>query len=266
MTCKQRFPFRFGTTSYIIPADIIPNVEYLKDRVDDVELVLFESDEFSNLPSISDMQKLADIAIESSLTYSVHLPLDVYFGNHDKKERERSVSKCFRIIQLTRQLPKSAYVLHFEAGPGIDINRFSDERKTQFMNALRDSVSMLLAGTNEAPSMFCVENLNYPFELVWPVVQESGLSVTLDVGHLEYYGFPTAQYLEKYFSKAKVLHMHGTLDGKDHNSLSFLKQETLDMVMNALMEKKDTERVITMEIFSQDDFESSCKVMQQFLH
>jgi hypothetical protein len=60
--------------------------------------------------------------------------------------------------------------------------------------------------------------------------------------------------------------MHGTLDGKDHNSLSFLKQETLDMVMNALMEKKDTERVITMEIFSQDDFESSCKVMQQFLH
>ena len=43
--------FRIGATSYIIPADILPNVEYLAPQVDDVELVLFETDEYgSNLP------------------------------------------------------------------------------------------------------------------------------------------------------------------------------------------------------------------------
>ena len=154
MTCKQRFPFRFGTTSYIIPADIIPNVEFLKEKVDDIELVLFESDEFSNLPSSADMQKLADIARESSLTYSVHLPLDVYLGHSDSNERDRSVRKCLRIIELTRNLPKSAYVMHFEAGPGIDINGFSSEENTLFVEALRDSIAKLLSSTDEASSTF----------------------------------------------------------------------------------------------------------------
>ena len=265
MTCKQRFPFRFGTTSYIIPADIIPNVEFLKEKVDDIELVLFESDEFSNLPSAADMQKLADIARESSLTYSVHLPLDVYLGHIDRNERDRSVRKCLRIIELTRNLPKSAYVMHFEAGQGIDINGFSSEENTLFVEALRDSIAKLLSSTDEASSTFCVENLNYPFELVWPVVEESALSVTLDVGHLEYYGFPTALYLERYLHKAKVLHMHGTLERKDHHSLALMKPEALNLVMKALAEDNAIERVMTLEIFSQDDFNSSCTALQRFL-
>ena len=264
MSCKQRFPFRFGTTSYIIPADIIPNVEFLRDKVDDIELVLFESDEFSNLPSAIDMQRLVSLAIDSGLTYSVHLPLDVYLGHPDRIERERSVGKCLRIIELTRDLPKSAFVMHFEAGAGVDINAFSPEEKHLFVESLRDSVAMLLKGTDELPSTFCAENLNYPFELVWPVVEEFGLSVTLDVGHLEYYGFPTADYLRLYMHKAKVLHVHGTVDGKDHNSLGYLKPEALELLMNALIEEPSLSRVFTMEIFSQEDFESSCGVMERF--
>ena len=31
-----RLPFRLGTSSYIIPADILPNVDFLKDKVDDI--------------------------------------------------------------------------------------------------------------------------------------------------------------------------------------------------------------------------------------
>lgn len=64
MASTHAFPFRFGTTSYIIPDEIIPNVEFLKDRVDDIELVLFESDEFSNLPGRDDIGRLSDIADE----------------------------------------------------------------------------------------------------------------------------------------------------------------------------------------------------------
>ena len=40
-----KYPFRLGTTSYIIPADILPNVIYLSDQVQDIELILFEVDD-----------------------------------------------------------------------------------------------------------------------------------------------------------------------------------------------------------------------------
>jgi hypothetical protein len=30
------YPFRLGTTSYIIPADILPNAQYLADKVQDI--------------------------------------------------------------------------------------------------------------------------------------------------------------------------------------------------------------------------------------
>ena len=44
--------FHIGATSYVIPADLAPNAEYLATRVDDMELVLFESPEWgSNFPT-----------------------------------------------------------------------------------------------------------------------------------------------------------------------------------------------------------------------
>jgi sugar phosphate isomerase/epimerase len=258
------FPFWLGTSSYIIPDDILPNVRYLAGKVEDVELVLFESDEFSNLPSPEVITELVALAAEHGLTYSVHLPLDVYLGNPSREERERSVGKCRRIIDLTEALPKSAFVMHFEAGKGVDINAFSEEERTQFVESLADSARMLLDGCGHPASMFCAENLNYPFELVWPVIEQFGFSVTLDVGHLEYYGFPTADYLAHYLSRTKVLHMHGTTDGRDHNSLAFMRPEALDLVIEALRKADGPPKVFTLEIFSEADFLSSVETLERF--
>ena len=260
----NRFPFRLGTSSYIIPDDILPNARYLAGKVEDVELVLFESDEFSNLPSPEVIRELVVLAAEHDLTYSVHLPLDVYLGNPSRAERERSVGKCRRIIDLTEALPKSAFVMHFEAGKGVDINVFSDAERALFVESLADSARMLLYGCGHPPEMFCAENLNYPFELVWPVIEQFGFSVTLDVGHLEFYGFPTADYLARYLPRAKVLHMHGTTEGRDHNSLAFMRPEALDMVVEALRKADGPPKVFTLEIFSEADFLSSCKSLERF--
>lgn len=260
----KKYPFRLGTSSYIIPDDILPNVRYLAGKVQDIELVLFESDEFSNLPTPEVISELVALAAEHGLTYSVHLPLDVYLGNDDRRERERSVGKCHRIIELTKALPKSAFVMHFEAGKGVDINSFSDEERVRFADNLADSATMLLDGCGEPASMFCAENLNYPFEIVWPVVEQFGFSVTLDVGHLEYYGFPTADYLERYLSRAKVLHMHGTKEGRDHNSLAYMNPKALDLVVEALRREGGEPKVFTLEIFSEEDFLSSVETLVRF--
>jgi sugar phosphate isomerase/epimerase len=261
----KRYPFRLGTSSYIIPDDILPNVRYLAGKVEDVELVLFESDEFSNLPSPEVIAELVELAAEHGLTFSVHLPLDVYLGSPDRAERERSAGKCRRIIDLTEALPKSAFVMHFEAGRGVDINAFSKTERQRFADNLADSARMLLDGCGHPPELFCAENLNYPFELVWPVIEEYGFSVTLDVGHLEFYGFPTAEYLERYLSRARVLHMHGTTEGRDHNSLAFMRSEALDMVVDALRREPGEPKVFTLEIFSEADFLSSCETLERYL-
>lgn len=265
MTKGLRYPFRLGTSSYIVPADIVPNVLYLAGRVEDIELVLFESDEFSNLPTAEDIATLAALGAEHGLTYSVHLPLDVYLGHPDRQERERSVGKCRRIIELVRALPKSAFVMHFEAGPGVDINGFSADESRLFADNLRDSSAMLLDGCGEPASMFCAENLSYPFDLVWPVIEEYGFSVTLDVGHLEYFGFPTREHLQRYLPRTKVLHMHGTKEGRDHNSLAFMRREALRMVISALETIGGDLRVFTLEIFSEADLESSIEALESCL-
>jgi sugar phosphate isomerase/epimerase len=262
MNSKGRYPFRLGTTSYIVPDEIIPNVRYLSDKVEDIELVLFESDEFSNLPSPEEIRVLAGIAGEHGLTYSIHLPLDVYLGHNDRAERLRSVGKCLRVIDLVRELPRSAWVMHFEAGAGIDINAFPGAEQQRFADNLRESSTMLLEGSGEPPADFCTENLNYPFDIVWPVVEESGFSVTLDVGHLEFYGFPTAEYLRRYLPMIRVLHMHGTTEGKDHNSLAFMNPDALDLVLSALAADAGRERVFTLEIFSEPDLLSSIKALE----
>jgi hypothetical protein len=92
----KKTPFRIGTTSYIIPADILPNAAYLAGKVDDVELVLFEVEEGGgNLPDENTLAQLADIARRNDLTYTVHLPLDLRLGDDDLS-RERSTRKALQ--------------------------------------------------------------------------------------------------------------------------------------------------------------------------
>ncbi|ASQ91644.1 xylose isomerase [Prosthecochloris sp. GSB1] len=265
MRCKRQFPFRLGTTSYIIPAGIVPNIEYLCDKVDDVELVLFESDEMSNLPSPGDIERLAGIAREHDLTYSVHLPLDVYLGHDDPEVRERSVQKCLRVIELTESLAPSAYVMHAEAGERVDVNGFPDAGKRAFAEHVASSLERLFSATGVKPSECCVETLNYPLDLLGEVISSFGLSVTLDVGHLELYGFPVDEHLRRYLPLARVFHMHGIKEGRDHNGLQHMRKETLDKVVRVLRDAPDSRRVFTMEIFSEKDLRASCETMAGYL-
>ena len=103
---------RVGTTSYIKPADILPNVRYLAPLVDDIELVLFESAEASNLPDERTIAELASLASEHDLTYTVHFPLDIFPGSRDEAERAEAAMMLNGIVSLTEELDPFGYVLH----------------------------------------------------------------------------------------------------------------------------------------------------------
>ncbi len=110
----NNFPFRLGTTSYTIPADILPNAHYLADKVKDIELILFEVDDGpNNLPSPEVIDELAQIAKQHDMTFTVHLPLDLKLGD-DGSERDLSLVKAKRVMECVRGLNPWAYVLHLD--------------------------------------------------------------------------------------------------------------------------------------------------------
>ena len=258
MTLKGRFPFRLGTTSYIIPADILPNVRYLAPQVDDIELVLFESDEMSNIPSPDDVRVLKALAEDSALTFTVHLPLDTAMGHADEAIRRASVEKCLRVIERMAPVEPFAYVTHFH---GDRRGQSPSEDMPRWLNQHRASMDELL--TAAPADMFCVETLDYPFALVEDIVAEYDTAVCLDVGHLIHNGHAVSDHLDRLLPRTRVLHIHGVADGNDHRDLSHLEHDTLHDVIRRLSRPAEPPRVFTMEIFGEPDFTQSIATLRR---
>jgi sugar phosphate isomerase/epimerase len=260
---KRAFPFRLGTTSYIVPDDIVPNLLYLQGRVDEVELLLFESDQCSNLPARSVGLEIARLGQEAELTYTVHLPLDTRLGSADEAERLASVGKCRRVIERMAPVAPFAWILHLHGDrrgdpPSDDASRWIEQN--------RRSLHELLEG-GPASRMFCVETLDYDFERIADLVEAFDLSVCLDIGHLLVHGRDVTAHLDRWMERARVFHLHGVdAEGKDHNHLGHLPPGLLEDLAKRLSGlPAGDERVVTMEVFRQNDFERSMGVVAERL-
>ncbi len=257
---KGRFPFRLGTTSYIIPADILPNVEFLAPLVDDVELVLFESDEHSNLPDAATVERLARLGREHGLSYTLHLPLDARLGDGDEAARRRSVGKCLAIVERMWALAPLASAIHFDwdgrGGLPADLPAWREQLS-------RSVAEMLTAGLDSRD--LCVETLSYPFEAVEPVILERDLSVCMDVGHLLLMGRSPEEFLDRHLGRCRIVHLHGIVDGRDHRGLSGLDPELLARLVERLSGEGAGDRIVSLEVFSRPDFEESTAILERFV-
>ena len=258
---KNRFPFRLGTTSYIIPDDMLPNIRYIGPFIDDVELVLFESDDISNLPDKAAVKELKSLKERCNLSYTVHLPLDIELGSLDPITRKRSVEKCFKIIDLCSALDPFAYIVHFH---GHRRGKVPSDHIRLWRKALAASARELAERTR-SPEMLCVETLDYPFDLISDIVIDAGMSVCLDVGHLAFYQYNVEKYFKTYWDRCRVIHLHGNIDGKDHRDIRHLDAAVMASLVAQLSKQNNRERVLTLEIFSQADLSESLKVMERYL-
>jgi sugar phosphate isomerase/epimerase len=255
-------PFRLGTTSYISPAEILPNVRSLQGTVEDIEIVLFESDEVSNYPSPREIEELAAIGRENGLSYTIHLPLDVLLGDPEPRIRRRAVDTCLRAIDATAGLRPHGYIVHFRGLPTDDHQQWLDE---SWLAHLDQSVDQLI-GHLDNPRLLCAETLSYPFHLVEKLIERQDLSICLDVGHIVFYGQPLGLYLHRYLSRARIIHLHGNSGGRDHLDLGRLPAATLDLLFTSLATlPKVNDLVVTLEIFSATDLEISRAVVEKYL-
>jgi sugar phosphate isomerase/epimerase len=256
---KGRFPFRLGTTSYIVPADILPNAEHLAPLVDDVELVIFESPEQSNLPDSATVQRLAELGRERDLSYTLHLPLDLRLGDADETVRGQSVAKLLAVAERFWPLQPRALVVHFDwdgrGGLPADLAGW----RARLALSVRE---LLLAGLR--PRDLCVETLAYPFEVVEPVVLKHDLSICMDVGHLLLKGWPPEQFdafLDRHLERCRIVHLHGIVDGRDHADLGGMDRGLLTHLIVQFACAGAADRIVTLEVFSQADLEKSLAVL-----
>lgn len=257
--------FRIGTTSYIIPADILPNVEFLASRVDDVELVLFETDEYgSNLPDAALCERLNELAAAHGLTYTVHLPLDLRLGDGGE-EAHISLIKARRVIEATRALQPYAYTLHLD-GNALPASALGPptlppslpEREQGALAAWQENARRALeivCGWLDEPERLCVENLErWDPEAFAPLVGALPVSRTIDIGHLWLQKADPLEHLARWVGRARVVHLHGIAE-RDHTSLAHVPPERLDPVVALLAARFSG--VLTLEVFNHADWASS---------
>ena len=123
--------WRLGVPSYVYPADILPNVEALGPRVDDIELVLFESQEAANIPAPDAVARLAELGVGDTA-----------------RERKSLVAQAVRdtaeLLGNTPAVARSSYIDPrvidaYDEGRVVDARRGSGE--TELCKLLLDSSS-----------------------------------------------------------------------------------------------------------------------------
>jgi sugar phosphate isomerase/epimerase len=234
----------------VLADDILPNVRYLADKVEDIELVLFEvDDEWNNLPTAREIDELASIATSADLTFTVHLPLDLKMGGQDD-QLHTSLEKARQVIECTQALEPYAYVLHLD---GKDVEDYP-----LWVEQAARSLELTGVWTGD-PTLLAVENLeNYPLDFIDPVLDRCPVSRCIDIGHLWLEGHDPVLFLQKHLARGRVVHLHG-IGTRDHQSLAHMKTSQLEAVLNAL---DSFEGVMTIEIFNQADLESSLEALR----
>jgi sugar phosphate isomerase/epimerase len=253
---KGVFPFRLGTTSYIYPDQIVPNVAKLAPFLDEIELVLFESEGQDNYPGEMELRDMMNFCLKGEVSFNIHLPIDLFLGDKNEEIRSRGVSVVKRVINRTLCLKPSLYTLHFDL-------RDKNGREESDIDAWRGRIIRSASEITKwgiEPSRISIETLSYPFEWIEDIVREFGFSICLDIGHLLVSRQEIARYLENYLSKTSIIHLHGVENGVDHLGIDRLNGKMVDLIVSKLQRFTG---VLSVEVFSFEDLKNSLEVLEQ---
>ncbi|MBX3014707.1 MAG: hypothetical protein KF832_24520 [Caldilineaceae bacterium] len=258
----RQLPFRVGTTSYIIAADLLPNAQWLADYVQDMQLVLFDlPDGPSNLPSAATVAALAALGRDQDLTYTVHLIEDLTAA--PPPILHPSMQKAQAVITQTAALTPWSYVLHLE-GRSVRAPATAPATLTAWQQAMSATLQHLADWLGDGRQL-AVENLEgYPPTFVEPVVNQTTASRCFDIGHLWLDGYEPLPLLAAALPQTRVIHLHGLHEGRDHQSLAHLSPAQLDPIITLLLRQGYT-GVLTLEIFGEADFWSSLEALHASL-
>lgn len=256
---KERVPgLRIGGTSFMVKEDYLPAVRACARYADDLSLLLLEAGEGGKwLISPACVRELKAIADGEGLTWNVHLPTDGDFGT---PERARALTdNVLRAIDLTRVLSPHTWVLHV----------VTDKTPASTMRPplAPDQRALMLAALEEirpelpTPGHLALENLErHPLDYLDGIIEQTDFSRCFDIGHVWKEGELPETLLPLWRERIRMCHIHG-LHGRDHQSLHHMPPERLDALLH-LMWRTGFDRLLTIEVFSLEDYRNSCRAMR----
>ena len=253
---KKAFPFRLGTTSYIYPAPILPNVERLGPFLDEIELVLYESRGDDNLPAQTEIDRLKELSIEMGVTFNVHLPIDIFLGDPSRAVRSEGIEVVKKFIERTRPLFPSTYTLHFSLRNRQDQDAPDPDRWRA--DLAKSSEEILRLGIE--PSSVSIETLGYPYEWIEDIVGAARFSICLDIGHILISKRDLNDAFDRYLDRTSIIHLHGFQDGVDHLGIDRMSENVLGQIFSRL---RDYKGVLSLEVFSFEDLSRSLPLLEE---
>jgi len=246
---KRQYPWRLGATSFVVPADMTENVRLLAPLVDDVQLLFFESAAKSALSHPLEISELIRLRQEHALSYTAHLPLDIRLGSDRRDEREAGIAEICRLVEELSPLIPLSYDLHLLREDELPLERWLDN--------LARGLQSLAESLGAEKKMVAVENIDYPYGLVAPLVAENGFSHCLDWGHLLRYGHDGQEALAM-LPQTRHLHYHGVQGERDHQALRDPAEAAL--LAEALI-AADFQGVVTLELYSLERLSASLALL-----
>ena len=258
----QRLKFgslRMGGTSWVVAGGLADNAKALSQEVSDMEIVLFDTPQASNIPTSDEILRLKELCGELDISCTVHFPTDLCLSQ-GKKQQTACEDSCLEIAELFAPLEPFAWILHLDGDiRGEDIPSYNIERWRTLANSSLNSIAVKTGFAQK----ICVETLDYDFCYADDIVLQNGLSICTDVGHLVRYRRDVTAALQKYLPHTKVLHIHGVkADGTDHVDMSYFDTELLREVLSLCDD--GIERVMSMEVF-EEDYHKSLEVFKDLL-
>ena len=162
--------FKLGTTSFIYPDHIGPNVKKLGRHFDEIELLIFESKPLAYLPSSAEIDELVKLSTDLSVTFNVHLPTDIFLASTSMVIRQDALDTLERVVTLVAPLCPTTHTLHLDLTTqdrlaGQDGILAFQERAIKGLERL--------AGRVPYPGKITIENLDFPPEILFPLLDET---------------------------------------------------------------------------------------------
>ncbi len=255
-TYKQRYPFRLSTTSFIYPADYATNVRHLGPIVDEIELLLLES---NHLPSRQEIAELKIMAQDLGIVYNVHLPMDVALADASTAERNRSGETVAKAIDLVNPLEATTHTLHL----AYHQTDQKPETVNSWQNRAIKAMRQLLGKLPIMSRKISIETLDFSPYWIKPIIDQLGLSVCLDVGHVIRYGYNLERVMMDFGPCTTIVHLHGVADGQDHRSLARLDPDARRIVRRFL---KNFTGSVSLEVFSYQRLMDSLTCLDDLMH
>lgn len=248
---KGLYPWRLGATSFVVPAGINENVRFLAPLVDDIQLLFFESAASTGLPQDFDLALLAESAAAHALSYTVHLPTDIRLGASGKEICAQGIAEITRLMTVLAPLAPRCFDLH--------LAREANLPEAAWLANLDESLSRLAGRLGAKKKLVAVENIDYPYALIAPLVRKHGFSVCADLGHAVRYGY-ALDFLPGQADSLLHLHCHGVENGKDHRAV---RDEDAACALGAQLAETGFGGVVTVEVYSWEMLGASLATLQK---